>query len=150
MKKMTLVLLAISVSLGVQIFKQRYEISDLVSQIEKQSKELKKLKDINEQYSYHGGDRVLLEVTKRLKEVLRQGDILSRYSGDEFVILIENTNDYDTLIMTESILTSIKKPIKMNKDDISLSVSNSLSLKLFFNVINISFTILIYINIPLL
>lgn len=85
-------------------------------------------KDINEQYSYHGGDRVLLEITKRLKGTLRQGDILSRYSGDEFVILVENTTDYDTLLLTESILDSIKQPIKMNKDDVTLSVSMGLAL----------------------
>ena len=59
-------------------------------------------KEVNDNFSHQTGDRLLVEVTERLRALCRQNDLLGRLSGDEFVLLIRNLNlseDLETLIM---------------------------------------------------
>jgi diguanylate cyclase (GGDEF)-like protein len=44
-------------------------------------------KSINERYGHPAGDRVLIEIADRLREVIRPGDVVGRYGGEEFAVL---------------------------------------------------------------
>ncbi|MFC7531110.1 diguanylate cyclase [Actinoplanes sp. GCM10030250] len=48
-------------------------------------------KNINDTHGHNGGDRVLVEVTHRLRELVRPGDVVARYGGEEFAVLLPNT-----------------------------------------------------------
>jgi diguanylate cyclase (GGDEF)-like protein len=48
-------------------------------------------KKVNDTYGHNGGDRVLVEVTHRLRELIRPGDVVARYGGEEFAVLLPNT-----------------------------------------------------------
>lgn len=50
---------------------------------------------INDSLGHKAGDQLLVAVSKRLKESLRDEDTLARLGGDEFAILIENIDDID-------------------------------------------------------
>lgn len=52
--------------------------------------DLDNFKDINTRFGESAGDRVLLEIANRLHGAIREGDIVGRTGGDEFVIIMTN------------------------------------------------------------
>jgi len=69
-------------------------------------------KSINDRYGHSVGDQVLLEVAVQLKKNLRQTDIACRYGGDEFVILLPET-EVDTAGFVANRLRESVEAIKL-------------------------------------
>ena len=65
--------------------------------------DLDKIHLINERHGTKGGDMVLIATAKVLMESTRSGDICSRLSGDEFAILLPDTNQHEVHIVAEKI-----------------------------------------------
>ena len=61
-----------------------------------------KFKQVNDQYGHHIGDQILAGIGSRLKKELRQADIVGRWGGDEFLVLLNE-------VTHESIERVIKK-----------------------------------------
>jgi two-component system cell cycle response regulator len=60
-------------------------------------------KRVNDTYGHGGGDRVLIEVTHRLSELVRPGDLAARYGGEEFAMLLPGAGPEETLEVAERI-----------------------------------------------
>ncbi|MBG0562096.1 GGDEF domain-containing protein [Actinoplanes aureus] len=60
-------------------------------------------KNVNDTYGHNGGDRVLVEVTHRLQELIRPGDVVARYGGEEFAVLLPNTGPQQAWEIAERI-----------------------------------------------
>ncbi|MFZ6656422.1 diguanylate cyclase [Undibacterium sp. TJN19] len=80
--------------------RQKYSISCMYLDIDF-------FKKINDQYGHQGGDDVLKEVAKRIKAELRLSDTLGRFGGEEFVVVLVNTDMQDALLVAERIRKSI-------------------------------------------
>ena len=65
--------------------------------------DLDNFKDINDQYGHLFGDKVIKTFAHLVKEAVREVDILGRYGGEEFCIVMPNTNEADALILAERI-----------------------------------------------
>lgn len=52
--------------------------------------DLDHFKEINDSFGHSVGDLFLVEAAKRMQKVIRKGDTLARFGGDEFVLIIEN------------------------------------------------------------
>lgn len=59
--------------------------------------DLNRFKDINDSHGHEVGDRVLKEIAARLRHAVRSEDLVARYAGDEFVILVDKVAGRDAL-----------------------------------------------------
>jgi diguanylate cyclase (GGDEF)-like protein len=73
-------------------------------------------KPINDQYGHAAGDRVLVEVARRLKAVAQRSDVVARLGGDEFVILCEDTTAAGARHTVEQIRVAVAEPIEIAED----------------------------------
>ncbi len=76
--------------------------------------DLNEFKQINDQFNHQTGDKVLIEVAKHLNQNLRQSDTVSRYGGDEFLIIVENLETSDELAL---LIQKIGTRLMMNNMD---------------------------------
>lgn len=82
-------------------------------------------KAINDRHGHAVGDRLLLEITRRLKELLRVGDTLGRLGGDEFVILFNRIGSPDRAdAALRRVLEAASAPVWL--DGLRLQVSASI------------------------
>ncbi|QSX32279.1 GGDEF domain-containing protein [Shewanella avicenniae] len=65
-------------------------------------------KVINDTYGHLIGDRVLIGVVKSVRSVLREGDILTRYGGEEFLVVLPGASSVDVAQMGERIRHAVK------------------------------------------
>lgn len=80
---------------------------------------------INDTYGHIFGDQILIEVTNFLKSACRKTDIIGRYGGDEFAIILPETNTEDSNKVAERILKKINNNpiITPNNEKIPLKIS---------------------------
>ena len=84
---------------------------------------------INDRYGHAIGDRLLVEVSERLKKNIRGEDTVARLGGDEFVILLGLLNTNELEMAMERILTSIS--LAYTIDGIELNISASIGVTLY-------------------
>ena len=88
--------------------------------------DLDEFKQINDTYGHLCGDEVLQEVARRCQERLRSVDLLGRYGGEEFVILLPETGQSDAEAVAEKIRSVIgNTPIQLVEIQISIAVTIS-------------------------
>jgi len=81
-------------------------------------------KMINDTMGHTIGDQLLVEVSKRLVNSVRKSDLFARIGGDEFIIMIENIEDIETVnVVAEKVLTSFNRPYKLNNQDVFITAS---------------------------
>jgi diguanylate cyclase (GGDEF)-like protein/PAS domain S-box-containing protein len=86
--------------------------------------DLDKFKPVNDEFGHKYGDQVLVQVSKRLKKLLRATDTPARLGGDEFVIILEATNHPVTCqLVAQRIIEEINKPMKIYSKHINVGVS---------------------------
>lgn len=81
-------------------------------------------KTINDRYSHQAGDAVLREVADRLVQQTRNSDIICRYGGDEFVVLLyDPKSESDLLAISKKIIAEINKPITYQNQQLQVGIS---------------------------
>ena len=69
------------------------------------------------------GDEVLRQVAARLKTLARDSDLLARFGGDEFLILLQNVSPEQSLAATERYRRSLAQPFKLHGEAVRLQGS---------------------------
>ncbi len=64
---------------------------------------------VNENLSYQTGDKILTIIIKIIKKTIRNVDILTRYSGDRFLLILPNTNKREALELAERLRVNVNK-----------------------------------------
>jgi len=91
--------------------------------------DLDHFKAINDTHGHATGDQVLIEVGRRLTQVVRESDFLARIGGDEFVILLNEVDDTDDALRVASqMMDAFRSPIIAGGTAVSVSLSIGISL----------------------
>ena len=114
-----------------------YEISKKIVSFTKREKkplslamlDIDKFKDINDNYGHDVGDQILKIFVTKIKNNIRESDVLVRYGGEEFIILLPSTDIEHALVITEKLRLIIEScnVIKEVKFTVSIGVSTFLS-----------------------
>jgi diguanylate cyclase (GGDEF)-like protein/PAS domain S-box-containing protein len=72
--------------------------------------DLNKFKQVNDTFGHRYGDFVLSSAANRMKSVLRANDLIGRYGGDEFIIMLERVNKQTALEIAKKVQNALSKP----------------------------------------
>jgi diguanylate cyclase len=82
-------------------------------------------KRVNDTYGHIEGDKTLKVVAKCLLDCVRESDLLARWGGDEFVLLLPETSKADAQMIAEKLSTAvIECPYPWKKDQLPLLMLN--------------------------
>ncbi len=87
--------------------------------------DLDHLKPINDKFGHSAGDEAITLVSGKLQQCLRQMDIVSRYGGDEFAILLPETNIESAELIAKRILDTLNRTIHPQWGPLSASIGVS-------------------------
>ncbi|WP_201351802.1 sensor domain-containing protein [Hydrogenimonas urashimensis] len=86
--------------------------------------DLDNFKEINDTAGHGAGDRVLIECSRRIKNVLRETDTFGRLGGDEFLLITENIKQADaSMHVAQKILREINHPFVVGEESYDLGAS---------------------------
>jgi diguanylate cyclase (GGDEF)-like protein/PAS domain S-box-containing protein len=85
--------------------------------------DLDRFKEINDAHGHAIGDLVLSEVAQRFKGVLRQADTLTRFGGDEFIIIAGEADQASAVHIAERLQQALGDPIAVKGQSFSLGAS---------------------------
>lgn len=92
--------------------------------------DIDKFKQINDTYGHNVGDDVLKATSRILESTMRKSDMICRYGGDEFIVLIPETSPKNTYSLSEKIRKNIEHHTLKYKDkSIAFTVSVGTALK---------------------
>lgn len=97
--------------------------------------DLDHFKLINDTYGHVTGDRVLREIANLLRDSIRQPDVVGRYGGEEFLILLPNT-DLESASKQAARLCKQARELNIQLDDRSIPITLSIGVAHFKNGID--------------
>jgi diguanylate cyclase (GGDEF)-like protein len=79
-------------------------------------------KSINDQFGHHTGDRLLIAVVETIRHHVRAIDIVSRFGGDEFVVLLVKTGDQSASLIAQKLQNQLLKTMKNQQWQVTFSI----------------------------
>jgi len=90
--------------------------------------DLDDFKQFNDTFGHDAGDSLLRELGRVIREKLRKSDILCRYGGDEFVILLPQTEKNSALVVAKRLQEMMRKTQFLTDEGLNLNVRCSMGL----------------------
>lgn len=84
-------------------------------------------KKVNDSLGHKQGDQLLMLFAQRIQDALRKADTVSRLSGDEFAIIINDCDTYHSAYIAKKIMRSLKEPIQLNDQNFAITASIGIS-----------------------
>jgi diguanylate cyclase (GGDEF)-like protein/PAS domain S-box-containing protein len=86
-------------------------------------------KAVNDNYDHHVGDELLIQISQRMKQALREGDTLARIGGDEFIaLLVDLKHVSDCEPVLERLLQAASSLVVLEQAELRLSASIGITL----------------------
>ncbi|WP_446218921.1 putative bifunctional diguanylate cyclase/phosphodiesterase [Micromonospora sp. IBHARD004] len=92
--------------------------------------DLDRFKHVNDALGHAVGDRLLVEVSARLTDVVRDGDLVARLGGDEFAIVVPGlTGTDEARALADRVVVALAEPVSL--DGLPLDVGGSIGIAVF-------------------
>jgi diguanylate cyclase (GGDEF)-like protein/PAS domain S-box-containing protein len=85
--------------------------------------DLDRFRTVNDSFGTTTGDRVLLETTRRIRSCMRQGDLVARVAGDQFVLLIHRADPDAAEVAARRVLDAVALPSRVDGVQFTLTCS---------------------------
>ncbi len=90
--------------------------------------DLDNFKSINDTLGHPIGDALLLEMSRRLKAFVREGELVSRIGGDEFTLVVENLDSAeDAAVVAQRVLKEFETPFACDGQELDMGCSIGIS-----------------------
>ena len=87
--------------------------------------DIDRFKQVNDNYGHLVGDNVLKQVVKIAQQQLRESDLLGRFEGEEFLILLPDTEEQEAEILADQLRTTIRETKLENVPAVTVSIGLS-------------------------
>lgn len=90
--------------------------------------DLNGFKDVNDALGHHYGDDLLIQISRILSNVVRNSDVVARIDGDEFAVLLFNTDHFGAEIVGRKIIDQLEQLLVIDKEKFFVSGSVGISM----------------------
>lgn len=91
--------------------------------------DIDEFKGVNDSHGHATGDALLKEIGHRLAKIAQFGDVVARFAGDEFLILLDEASHERVMAVVAEIRASILRPMQL--DDASINVRASVGVAIY-------------------
>ncbi len=104
------------------------KVSDNSNQIYFLFLDIDNFKSINDYHNHSTGDEVLKEISNRLLGLIQDSDVACRLSGDEFLLILTRSKDYNIEQLSKRILRKVAQPAEIFENNIEITASLGIAL----------------------
>lgn len=91
--------------------------------------DLDRFKGINDTLGHAAGDKVLVKVAQAIQPLLRRGDVLGRFGGDEFLLVLPGSDESGAVLITQRLLDAFTTPFEV--DGRALRITPSIGIAVY-------------------
>jgi diguanylate cyclase (GGDEF)-like protein len=89
--------------------------------------DLDDFKNVNDALGHHAGDQLLCEVAMRLRRAVREGDLVARFGGDEFAVIVSDARPGAAQRVAQRVLAAFNEPFELGGQRTIVSASVGLA-----------------------
>jgi diguanylate cyclase (GGDEF)-like protein len=79
-------------------------------------------KSVNDRYGHQVGDQVLVKLAKTCQQIVRCSDVVTRFGGEEFMLILPETDQKCAMVVAEKIRSEIES-LKFSVEGLSVTIS---------------------------
>jgi diguanylate cyclase (GGDEF)-like protein len=83
---------------------------------------------VNDSFGHGVGDALLAMLADRLQHAVRDDDTLARFGGDEFVVMLPDTDAHGATVVAQKLIDIVKQPMRIDQFDMSVTASIGIAL----------------------